>query len=291
VVFPQARIGHDHGAIRALAEGTEELGFSHVLAYDHVLGVDPGMRPDWSGPYEADDPFHEPLTLFAYCAGVAPALGFATAVMILPQRQTALVGKQATEVDMLAGGGLRLGVGIGWNRPEYDALGVPWERRGERLDEQVKLLRELWAAPAIDFEGRHHRLAGIGINPIPAAGAIPIWFGGSSERTLRRAAEVGDGFFPQRPMSLSPSEDGWPARLEQIRTWRRAAGRADDLGVEPRIHLDEGDPERWRAAAEEWISLGATHLSVSTIELPSGDANAHLAQLAEAREVLGDLMS
>ena len=195
VVFPTTEIGNDPVAIRDYAQAAEELGYAYVMAYDHVLGVDHDNRePKLWGPYTQHHPFHEPFVLFGFLAGVTTRLQFETAVIILPQRQTALVAKQAAEVDVLSGGRLRLGIGTGWNHVEYASLGVPWEKRGARFDEQIDVLRQLWAEPVIDFDGRFHRIERAGISPQPGSRRIPIWFGGFSDVALRRAARTGDGF-------------------------------------------------------------------------------------------------
>lgn len=195
VVFPTTEIGADPAAVRDYAQAAEALGYRYVVAYDHVLGaVHEQREPKLWGPYTEKHPFHEPFVLFGFLAGVTTHLEFETAVIILPQRQTALVAKQAAEVDVLSGGRLRLGVGTGWNHVEYSSLGVPWAKRGARFDEQIDLLRQLWAEPVVDFEGSFHRVERAGIAPQPAAGRIPIWFGGFSDVALRRAARTGDGF-------------------------------------------------------------------------------------------------
>ncbi len=179
VVFPQTEIGGDVGAVRAYGEEVERLGFSHVLAYDHVLGADPAVHPGWSGPYDLDSTFHEPFVLFAYLAACT-SLEFATGVVILPQRQTALVAKQAAEVDLLSGGRLRLGVGLGWNSVEYEALGKAFSDRGRRVEEQVELLRRLWTERSVTFHGAHETVTGAGLAPLPVQRPVPVWFGAQS---------------------------------------------------------------------------------------------------------------
>src|SRR6478752_8608936 len=142
-VFPQTEIGPDPGAVRAYAARVQELGFAHILAYDHVVGADPKVHTDWRGPYDLDTTFHEPLVLFGFLAAIT-TVELVTGVIILPQRQTVLVAKQAAEVDLLSQGRLRLGVGLGWNAVEYEALGENFTNRGRRLGEQVELMRRLW---------------------------------------------------------------------------------------------------------------------------------------------------
>src|SRR6266540_819829 len=196
VVFPQIEIGADAGAVRAYAAAVSDLGYRHVLAYDHVVGADPAAYRGWNGPYDIDDTFHEPLVLYGFLAGIT-SLELVTGILILPQRQTVLVAKQAAEVDLLTGGRFRLGVGIGWNRVEYEALGQDFSVRGRRIGEQVRLLRRLWTERSVTFEGRYDRVTGVGIAPLPAQRPIPVWFGASSPPALRRAGRLADGWFPQ----------------------------------------------------------------------------------------------
>lgn len=282
VVFPQTEIGADPGGIRAYAQAVQELGFRHLLAYDHVLGADPAGHPGWAGPYAAEHLFHEVFVLFGYLAAVAPGLELVAGVLVLPQRQTALVAKQAAEIDVLTGGRLRLGVGLGWNAVEYEALGMEFRNRGRRVEEQIVLLRRLWQEPALTFEGRDHRITAAGINPLPAQRPIPIWIGGSAEPALRRAARLADGYFPQRPL-----EGGWPATIERLRGWVEAAGRDPaTFGIDARVDASSGTPDEWRRAAEEWRSLGATHLSVNTMKGGLSGAEAHSERLREAVEAL-----
>src|SRR6266516_4401442 len=185
VVFPQTEIGPDRGAVRAYAEAARDLGFAHLLAYDHVVGADPSQHPGWSGPYTHETLFHEPFVLFGYVAALAPELELVTGVIILPQRQTVLVAKQAAEVDVLTGGRFRLGIGIGWNHVEYEALGQDFRTRAPRFEEQIALLRRLFQEPVVTCEGRFDRITAAGINPLPLQRPIPLWIGGSAEPALR----------------------------------------------------------------------------------------------------------
>ena len=199
VVFPQTEIGSDPGVIREYAQAAEEMGYSHILAYDHVLGANIASRPGWRGPYTSETQFHEPFVLFGYLAGLTRRIELVTGVIILPQRQTALVAKQAAEIDVLSGGRLRLGVGIGWNAVEYQGLNEDFSNRGVRLEEQIEVLRAIWSGTAITYQGRWHTIDHAGINPLPAQRPIPIWIGATAETALRRAARLADGWFPQRP--------------------------------------------------------------------------------------------
>ena len=282
VVFPQTEIGADPGGVREYAQAAQELGFDHLLAYDHVLGADDERHPGLVGPYRTEHMFHEILVLFGYLAAVAPGLELVTGVVITPQRQTALLAKQAAEIDVLTGGRLRLGLGIGWNPVEYEALGMSFSDRGRRLEEQIELMRRLWTEPVLDFDGRWHKVTAAGLNPLPVQRPIPVWIGGSAERALRRTARLADGYFPQRPL-----EGGWPATMERMREWVDEAGRDwSAFGVEQRINVAAGTPDDWRQAAEEWDGLGATHLSLVTMGAGFDSPDGHIERLREARETL-----
>ena len=215
VTFPQIEFGNDPVAIRDYAQTVEGLGYTHFLAYDHVLGADASVRPGWTGSYASDNPFHEVFVLLGYLAGLTTSLELVTGVLILPQRQTALVAKQAAEVDVLSGGRLRLGVGVGWNEVEYQGLDKDFSNRGARSEEQIALLRALWTSPVITFDGQWERIDAAGINPLPVQRPIPIWIGGYAEATLRRVGQLGDGWFPWR----EPNETMRAAveRIQQLR--------------------------------------------------------------------------
>jgi probable F420-dependent oxidoreductase len=270
--------------VRRFGEGVAELGFSHVTVYDHVLGADPALHPEFPGPwpFTTADALHEPFVLYGYLAAAAPGLELVTAIVISPQRQTALLAKQAAQVDLFTNGRFRLGIGQGWNPVEYDALGQDFRTRGRRLEEQVALMRRLWTEPVVTFEGTFDRVTAAGLNPLPVQRPIPVWIGGSSEAALRRAARIGDGFFPQNPL-----DGGWEPTLERMREWRAEAGRdPGDLGIEARVNVGVGSPEEWRAAAEEWRRLGATHISLGTFRSGLEGVDAHLERLAEAKEAV-----
>ena len=281
-VFPQTEIGADPGGVRAYAQAAAELGFSHLLAYDHVLGALPSAHPGWSGPYTHETLFHEVFVLFGYVAGVAPKLELVSGVIILPQRQTALAAKQAAEIDVLTEGKFRLGVGIGWNWVEYDGLDKNFKNRGRRMEEQIDLMRQLWTNPVVDFDGKYEQVKSAGIKPLPVQRPIPVWIGGSAEPALKRAAEIADGFFPQRPL-----EGGWPATLEKMRGWREAAGKTwQSFGLEARLNANSGTPDDWRKSVEEWRAMGATHISVNTMGAKLDGVDGHLGRLREALAVL-----
>ncbi|HEY2442238.1 MAG TPA: LLM class F420-dependent oxidoreductase, partial [Streptosporangiaceae bacterium] len=252
VVFPQTEIGPDPAAVRAYAERVEELGYRHVMAYDHVLGADPAVHKDWSGPYDISSAFHEPLVLFGYLAALT-RLELVTGIIILPQRQTALVAKQAAEVDLLSGGRLRLGIGLGWNRVEYEALGKDFSTRGRRADEQVALLRRLWTERSVTFEGDSERVTGAGLAPLPVQRPIPIWFGASSTAAYQRAGRLGDGWFPQVPPG--PRLDAARAVVEEAAV---AAGRDPSaIGMDGRISWT-ADTAGFVAKADGWRQAGAS---------------------------------
>ncbi len=280
-VFPQLEIGADPAVVREWTTTVEAAGYNHVLAYDHVLGADPANRPGWTG-YTDKSLFHEVFVLFGYMAAITTTLELVTGVLVLPQRQTALVAKQAAEVDVLSGGRLRLGVGIGWNQVEYDALGVPFEKRGARLTEQVGLLRKLWADPVISYDGTFDHVQEAGLNPLPGR-AIPIWFGGGADAVLRRTGRIGDGWMPQ-----SAPDDNARRQIALIRQSAEAVGRdPSDIGIEARLTLGAVPEQDWRAFADGWRDLGATHLCVNTMSLGLSRPEEHAKVLREVLPKLG----
>jgi probable F420-dependent oxidoreductase len=261
VIFPQTEFGNDPSAIRDYAQTAEELGFTHVLAYDHVLGANPERPGGWSGPYTYLTPFHEVFVLLGYVAGLTQRLELVTDVVILPQRQTALVAKQAASLDVLSGGRLRLGVGLGWNEVEYTSLNENFHNRGKRMEEQVALLRRLWTEPLVTFTGNWHTIPDAGINPLPVQQPIPVWFGGFAEAALRRAARLADGW-----LVLQRSAAEAKPALEMLDRFLDEAGRSrQDFGLEPRISYNTGDTSAWETALSEWQAVGATHLSFNTM--------------------------
>jgi probable F420-dependent oxidoreductase len=286
VVFPQRDIGADAAGIRAFAQAAEELGFRHVLAYDHVLGADPRVHGPLSGPYTHETSFHEPFLTFAHMAAVAPSLEFATAVLVLPQRQTALVAKQAAEVDVLTGGRLRLGVGIGWNHVEYEALGVPFKDRGRLLEEQIGLLRALWTQPVVDFTGRYHRVRAAGVNPLPVQRPIPVWVGGAAAPAIARAARLADGWFtPGSPADVV--DDRLRAALDAVRRAVDEAGRDPaQFGVNLRLGIADGSPRDWARQVEAARALGVSHVTLNALWGGLVGARAHIARLAEAADAV-----
>jgi probable F420-dependent oxidoreductase len=280
VVFPQTEIGADVGAVRAYALRVAELGYRHVLAYDHVVGADPAVHTGWQGPYDVTTTFHEPFVLFGYMAGITN-LEMVTGIIILPQRQTALVAKQAAEVDLLTGGRFRLGIGLGWNAVEYEALGQDFTSRGRRVEEQVDLLRRLWTEPSVTYQGSFDRVTGAGLAPLPVQRPIPVWFGAQSERAYRRAGRLADGWFPQvRP---GPELDEARRVVEQAAA---EAGRDPArIGMEGRVSW-RGTPEKLAEHAAIWRDAGASHISVNTMGSGLRTVDDHLGALESAAEVL-----
>jgi probable F420-dependent oxidoreductase len=277
--FPQLEIGTDPDDIATWAREVERLGYEHVMVYDHVLGADATTRPGWRG-YTSDDSFHEVFVLLGYLAALTSRVELAIGVLVLPQRQTALAAKQAAEVDVLSGGRLRLGVGIGWNRVEYESLGTDFSNRGARIEEQIALLRALWAEPVVTFRGRWESVIAAGLNPLPVRRRIPIWIGGSAEPVLRRIGRIGDGWFPQRDPDAPAA-----AMMARIQDYAAQAGRArDDVGFEARINLGEVPRAGWGDFVAGWRGLGATHLGVNTMGLGLHGVADHL-------EVLGDVVA
>ena len=281
-VFPQLEIGADPKVVRDWATTVEDAGYNHVLAYDHVLGADPANRPGWTG-YTDKSLFHEVFVLFGYLAGITTELELVTGVLVLPQRQTGLVAKQAAEVDVLSGGRLRLGVGIGWNHVEYQALGVPFRQRGALLEEQVDVLRRLWADPVISYDGKYHEIEEAGLNPLPGR-EIPIWFGGSADAVLRRTGRIGDGWMPQ-----SAPDETARDQIARIRQAAEEAGRDPAaIGIEARLTLGAVPEQDWRAFADGWRDLGATHLGVNTMKLGLSRPEEHAQVLRDVLPRLRD---
>ena len=273
VVFPQTELGGDPAVVRAYAQGVEGLGFTHILAYDHVVGADPEVHQGWQGPYNLDSTFHEPLVMFGYLAAVT-SLELVTGIIILPQRQTVLVAKQAAEVDLLTGGRFRLGIGLGWNAVEYEALGEKFTNRGKRSEEQVEVMRKLWTERSVTFNGSYHTVTGAGLAPLPTQRPIPVWFGAASDRAYERAGRLGDGWFPM--MEPGPGLD---YAREQVERAAAAAGRhADGLGMEGRVTWT-GDRDEMAANISAWKAAGATHVSVNTMNAGLATVDDHLATL------------
>ena len=281
-VFPQTEIGADPVAVRDYVQAAEDLGYGHLIIFDHVLGADVRLHEGWSGSYSSEDMFHEPFVVFGYMAAITKRLELVTSVLILGQRQTALVAKQAAEVDVLSGGRLRLGVGTGWNHVEYEALSENFHNRGRRSEEQIALLRALWTQEVIDFKGRWHRVTHAGINPLPVQRPIPIWLGGRAEEVVRRVARMADGWFPQ----FGPDDEGRKI-LARMHGYAREAGRdPTSIGLEGRIDMATSTPESWAKRAKAWEELGATHISVNTMRAGLRSPQEHINSIVRFKEVM-----
>ena len=280
--FPQTEIGNDPVAIRDWAQAAEGAGYDHILVFDHVLGAGLSTRPNWSGPYNSATPFHEVFVLYGYFAALTSRVELVTGVVILPQRQTALVAKQAATLDLLSGGRLRLGVGVGWNAVEYEGLNENFSDRGARSEEQIAVMRALWQETATDFKGRWHTLDNAGINPLPVQRPIPIWIGGTAEPVLERIGRIGDGWFPQRP-----ADDEMRAALERLHGYAEKAGRATDaIGIEPRISLGQVREADAAEYLERWRALGATHITVNFMGAGFKTPQEHIEALRRVRDLL-----
>jgi probable F420-dependent oxidoreductase len=249
--FPTRDIGTDPVRIRDWAQAAEELGYDHIEVPDHVFGAT--ARDGWSPRYNEQDAFHETFVTLGFLAGVTTTIGLASGVLILPQRQTGVVAKQATQVDILSGGRLRLGVGVGWNHVEYEALNEDWKSRGTRQREQVEVLKKLWCDDLVTYQGRFHQFTEVNITPRPVQRPIPVWFGGSSDAVVKRAAQIGDGWMP----IMAPDHEA-EAKLEQLRNHLSDCGRdTSAFGIEGWLRMDKADPDEWSVAAEGWRKLGA----------------------------------
>jgi probable F420-dependent oxidoreductase len=281
-VIPQSEIGTDAESLRAYLQAAQDLGFDFVVTSDHVLGADPAGHPGWSRPQIHTSVVHEPFVLFGFIAGAAPKLGVLPSVVIMPQRQTALVAKQAAEVDLLTGGKLRLGLGIGWNTVEFEALNENFKNRGRRFEEQVEVMRKLWTEQSTSFKGEHHTVTSAGICPLPIQRPIPIWVGAASEAAIKRACRIADGYLPLRPL-----DGGWDATMEKVNGWLDEAGRdRSSFGVEGRLDAGQGTADDWSKMVELWTRLGASHMSVGTGGAGLKTVDEHIQRLREAREVL-----
>src|SRR6202030_3139730 len=279
-VLPQTEIGADAGAVRAYAQRVEELGFAHVLAYDHVVGADRRVHAEWNGPYDMNTTFHEPLVTFGYLAGLTTSLELVTGIVILPQRQAVLVAKQAAEVDLLSRGRLRLGVGLGWNAVEYEALGEDFSTRGKRCEEQVELMRKLWTEQTVTYHGTYHRVTGAGLAPLPVQQPIPVWFGASSPRACRRSGRLGDGWFPM----VGPGPKLEQARQELAHAATEAGRDPAQIAMEGRVSWN-GNADDLAAGLRVWAEAGASHISINTMKAGLASVGDHVAALTTAAEI------
>ncbi len=283
VVFPQTEIGEEAIDVRTFALAVEDLGYDHLLAYDHVLGASTANRPDWSGPYTSESVFHEIFVLFSYIAAITERVELVTGVVILPQRQTALVAKQAASLDRLSNGRLRMGIGVGWNDVEYVGLNENFRDRGQRSEEQIDVMRQLWTNEVVDFEGRWHRIPEAGIKPLPVQQPIPVWIGGYADATLRRAGRIGDGYFPRGLPGAKLTED-----MGKIHEAAREAGRSpDEIGMEGRISLIDIPSSEWGDVTAAWRDAGASHVSVVTMGGGLQGPHEHIELIRQYRQSVG----
>lgn len=282
VVFPQVEIGPDPQVVRDYAQAAEGLGYTHILAYDHVIGADISDRPNWRGPYTIDTQFHEPFVLFGFLAAIT-RLELVTGVIILPQRQTVLVAKQAAEVDILTGGNFRLGVGVGWNEIEYESLNETFRNRGRREEEQIEVMRLLWSRKSVTCKGKWHSIPAAGLKPLPVQRPIPVWIGGSTDPAFKRIGRLADGWMPQ----FRPDAEG-VRKVEAVHAYTRDAGRdPSQLGMEARLSLAVTPRTEWRHDIEAWQKLGATHLSINTMSFGLTSPRDHIAMIEQLYDELG----
>jgi len=285
-IFPHLEIGDDPIAIRDWAQTAEQLGYSHLIAYDHVIGaVHADRDPPLWGPYTEDSAFHEPFVLFGYLAALTTRLELVTGVLILPQRQTILVAKQAAEIDILSGGRFRLGVGTGWNYVEYDSLNESFSSRGRKQEEQIDLMRKLWAEKVLDYSGEWHRVERAGLKPLPGR-QIPIWFGGFNDVAFRRAARIGDGFI------FGSAHEANLEALKAVRQYVADTGRnPSEFGIEAMVNWHAG-PDQWRREVQDWCDVGADYVSMRDMSPPGNTGMSpqeHIEALQTYWEAVKDL--
>lgn len=283
LVYPQTEFSSDPAAIKDYAQMAEDLGYTHILAYDHILGINPPDPDNWPGPYTHEDPFQEIFSLYSFMAGFTEQIEFVTGVLILPQRETTLAAKQAAQLDVLSGGRVRLGVGIGWNKVEMESIGYDFSNRGRRIEEQVEVMRLLWTQPVVTYEGEWHSLSDVGINPMPVQQPIPVWFGGHHDNVLRRIGMMGDGWMP----GFQDAEQAKPS-LEKIAGYAEEAGRTmDEIGMEPRMYYGNGNVDEWQVTMDGWQGIGATHLSLNTMNGGFTNDQQHLDAVRDFAEKVG----
>jgi probable F420-dependent oxidoreductase len=282
VVFPQTEFGSDPGAIREYAQTAEALGYTHILAYDHVIGANPDRPGGWRGPYTYQSAFHEPFVLYSFMAALTEKIEFVTGILILPQRETVLVAKQAATLDVLSNGRLRLGVGVGWNKVEYIALNQDFHTRGKRQEEQVELLRLLWTQELVSYLGRWHTIPEAGLNPLPVQRPIPIWFGGYNDTVLRRVAKMGDGWLPGHRTAAEAEAD-----LARLDGYLAENGRSrQDIGLEARLQYKDNTLDSWSQTMADWQAAGATHISLNTMGAGLTKPDQHIAAIKVFAQLL-----
>ncbi|MCB8981611.1 MAG: LLM class F420-dependent oxidoreductase [Ardenticatenaceae bacterium] len=282
LVFPQTEFGNDVAALRDYTQTAESLGYSHILAYDHVLGVNPNRPGGWNGPYTYQTPFHEVFVLFSYMAALTTKLEFITGILILPQRETAVVAKQAASLDVLSNGRFRLGIGIGWNKVEMEGIGFDFHTRGRRVDEQIDVLKLLFTQELVTFKGHFHNIDDAGLNPLPIQRPIPLWLGGHADVVLRRLARKGDGWLPGYRTAEAAQES-----LDKLEQYLAENGRTlSDIGLEPRLHITDG-PDAWQNYLVGWRDAGATHISFNTMGAGLDTPQKHLQAIENFAKTIG----
>ncbi len=294
VAIPQTDIGPSPTEIAAFSQAAEGAGYQHLATYDHVLGANPASRPDWSGPYTSQDPFHDTLVLFGYLAAVTETIELSTHVLILPQRQTALVASQAASADVLSGGRLRLGVGVGWNEVEYVSLGEDFGNRGARSSEQAQVLKALWTSQHVEYSGEWHEIPDAGLTVMPVQRPIPLWFGGNGSRLMRRLAAHGDGWIT---LYHQPN-DAARAEFDLLRRYTGEAGRDPaDVGVDAWVSMGNSTPTDWRGEVAAWKQLGVTHVTLNTAfhvghhhRIDGTSTAAHIEAITSYIDAVGDLL-
>src|ERR1700693_2867890 len=294
-LIPLGDIGGDPAAVRAYAQAVEAMGYDCLEAPDHVLGVNAAARPDWDlSRSTSKDLFHDPFVLFGFLAGCTSKLGFSTGVMILPQRQTVLVAKQAACLDVLCGGRFRLGIGVGWNEAEFLGLNENFRNRGRRSEEQVQVMQALWAQQHVAFKGRYHTIDDAGINPRPASGKVAVWFGGHHDRTLERIAKWGDGWMPN---AYPPDQSALDVFAELRRLTEQAGRDPGKVGIEVWVAIGNGDEAGWTREAQFWKQAGASHLCLTTTfnrrhhkRISGHSMSEHLAALRRYHAAIADAL-
>ena len=294
ITLPLVDIQGDPATVRDFAQAAEGLGYDHLGAPDHVLGVNVASRPDWGARNTSKDLFHDPFVLFGFPSGCTKRIEFSTQVMILPQRQMALVAKQAASLDVLSGGRFRFGIGVGWNPVEYVGLNESFKDRGKRQEEQVEVMKALWAEPHVTFKGKWHTIADAGIKPLPVRRRIPLWFGGHEDVTLRRIARSGDGWI----MLAHPAGPVANAEFAKLRGYVKEAGRdPGSVGLEVWVSTGEGGPEDWRRQFLAWKDAGVTHVTVNSTynrgphkRIAGRTMADHMAAMQQYRAAVADLL-
>ncbi len=303
VALPSTAIGTDPNVVRDYAQAAEEIGFDHLAVYDHVVGVNPDSYDDWSGPYTSKHSFHDPFALFGFLAGLTTKIILTPQVLILAQRQTVLVARQAASVDALSGGRLRLGVGIGWNPVEFTALGEDFSNRGQRSLEQIEVMQALWSNPHVKFSGQWHEIPDVGLNPMPVQRPIPVWLGGHHDNVLWRIAAVGDGWIS---LLYHPNEEA-ERQIARLREMVREAGRPEDaVGIDSWVSMAEAaadgstamtTPDRWREEIDGWQKLGISHVTLNTAfnnrhhrPISGTSVDEHIGAIRQYHETVSDLL-